>query len=67
MLLITDEDHLKQPEDELDECLDYLAVGDCIGGEDPFYVRLYCPESCQVYMLDEDYRPGVDRTTVIEG
>jgi len=52
-------------EDKWEECTELASDGDCISGEDPFETRLYCPESCQVYIPDYMYRPGIDRSIVI--
>jgi hypothetical protein len=41
LILLTTDEVLFQREDELDECQEYRAAGDCTGGQDPFYVRLY--------------------------
>ena len=51
--------------DASDLCTEVAKYGKC--KSNPKEARKYCPQSCNVYMNDLEYRPGVERSIVAAG
>ena len=50
-------------EDQSDRCVEVANQGLC--ESKPKLARKHCPKSCNVYMDDEEYRPGVKRSVIM--